>query len=220
MTTPEPAPGPSEPTDPVPGTAGYGGEAAARLVEQYESVGLADVHPHLLPLLPDSGARVLDIGSGSGRDAAALTERGHRVVAVEPTAELRALARARHPDRPGRPPVTWVDDALPALPALRERGETDFDLVLVTAVWMHLAPAERALALPVVAGLLAPGGLLSLTVRHGPVPTGRHMFEVPDEEVRTAAAELGLTPVHLGSRGDLHGRDGVHWSELVFRAQP
>jgi protein-L-isoaspartate O-methyltransferase len=37
---------------------------------------------------------VLDIGSGTGRDAAGLAAMGHSVVAVEPTAELRIGAAA------------------------------------------------------------------------------------------------------------------------------
>jgi ubiquinone/menaquinone biosynthesis C-methylase UbiE len=41
------------------------------------------------------GRRLLDIGCGTGRVAAALAERGSRVWAVEPSAEMAALARDR-----------------------------------------------------------------------------------------------------------------------------
>ena len=41
------------------------------------------------------GRRVLDIGCGTGRVAAALAERGSRVWGVEPSAEMAALARDR-----------------------------------------------------------------------------------------------------------------------------
>ncbi|MGQ3357308.1 MAG: class I SAM-dependent methyltransferase, partial [Phreatobacter sp.] len=69
-------------------TAGYA-EEAENLARQYESVTFEEVHAPLLHLLPLSG-RALDIGAGSGRDAAALAARGFAVTAVEPTAELRA----------------------------------------------------------------------------------------------------------------------------------
>ncbi|SNS93675.1 hypothetical protein SAMN05216276_1019164 [Streptosporangium subroseum] len=76
--------------------SGYA-EAADALVEQYESVAFADVHREALHLFPTRQSWVLDIGAGSGRDAAALASRGHRVVAAEPTAELRTLGEVRPP---------------------------------------------------------------------------------------------------------------------------
>ena len=35
-----------------------------------------------------------------------------------------------------------------------------------------------------VAGLLRPGGLMTLLLRHGPVPQGRRMFEVSAAETK------------------------------------
>ncbi len=47
------------------------------------------VHSRVLEYSPSSLSTVLDIDSGSGRDAAYLVTQGHRVVAVEPTMEMR-----------------------------------------------------------------------------------------------------------------------------------
>jgi HAD superfamily hydrolase (TIGR01509 family) len=195
---------------PADGTAGYA-EAADALAEQYESVTFADVHREALPFLPAAPARVLDIGAGTGRDAAALAALGHRVVAAEPVAELRAHARRLHAGRP----IDWVDDRLPDLPALRERGE-EFDLVLLSAVWMHLDASERAQGIKRVAELLAPGATVVLVVRHGPVPPGRRMFDVPVEETVALAASVGLRLVHQATRPDLHGRPGVRMTTFVL----
>lgn len=196
------------------GTAGYT-EAAAALAEQYEEVGFEQVHRGMLHLLPTTPSRVLDVGAGTGRDAAALARLGHTVTAVEPTAALRAHGGRLHAGST----VRWVDDALPELPRLGAAGER-YDLIMLTAVWMHLAPRERAAAMRTVAGLLAPGGTLLMTVRQGPVPAGRRMFAVPTAEVLAQAAELGLRPVHQDERADLHGRGGVRWTELGFVRQP
>ncbi|WP_281292717.1 class I SAM-dependent methyltransferase [Kitasatospora viridis] len=166
------------------------------------------MHGRLLHLLPPAPARVLDLGAGTGRDAAGLAARGYRVTAVEPVAELREPGRRLH----AAAAIDWTDAALPELPGLA--GE--YDLVLATAVWMHLAPAERARAFARVLELLAPGATLLLTLRHGPVPPGRRMFEVPDQELLDQAAAAGLRPAHRGERADLHGRTGVRWSELGF----
>ncbi|MFJ2807083.1 class I SAM-dependent methyltransferase [Kitasatospora sp. NPDC087271] len=191
-------------------TAGYA-EAAEELAVQYESVTFAEVHADLLHSYPPPPAAVLDVGAGTGRDAAALAALGHPVVAVEPTAELRSVAERLHAGSG----VRWVADALPELPRL-SAGAERFELVLLTAVWMHLAPAERPLAMAALGRLLAPGGRLALTLRHGPVPPGRRMFDVPPEETVALAAARGLRLLHRAERGDLHGRSGVRWTSLVF----
>src|SRR5262245_29697854 len=92
------------------GTEGYG-ETAAERVTQYESLAFEDVHRSILHLFPTTPSRVLDIGAGTGRDAAAFAERGHSVTAVEPTRELLAEARRLH----GHPAIIWLDDSLPEL---------------------------------------------------------------------------------------------------------
>ncbi|MGW5466110.1 class I SAM-dependent methyltransferase [Streptomyces sp. NPDC003996] len=118
------------------------------LAEQYESVTFAEVHREVLYLFPTRPGTVLDVGAGSGRDAAAPAAQGHRVVAAEPTAELRSLGRRRHADQR----IEWTDDALPELPGLVAAG-TRFDLILLTAVWMHLDERQRTLAMARLAGL-------------------------------------------------------------------
>lgn len=195
-------------------TAGYG-EAAAALVEQYESVSFAEVHRDVLHLFPSRPSAILDIGAGSGRDAAALAGQGHRVTAVEPTSQLRTLGRRIHADRD----IEWVDDSLPGLEVLRGRGGR-FDLILLTAVWMHLDERQRASAMEGIVGMLAAGGRVVLSLRHGPVPPGRRMFDVSAQETVELARGHGLNPVHLSERTDPLGRQGVRWSFLGLQSAP
>jgi len=145
----------------VKGTAGYG-ETAPELLERYESIVFADIHSDILHLIPAAPSRVLDIGAGTGRDAAALAALGHLVVAVEPTAELRVPAQRLHP----LPQITWLDDALPDLAVLHERRER-FDFILISGVWFHLDAAERKQAMSRVSSLLNRAALLALSLRHG-----------------------------------------------------
>jgi SAM-dependent methyltransferase len=49
-------------------------------------------------LLGDTPLDVVDLGAGTGKLTAALVARGHRVVAVEPLAEMRHLLAVRAPD--------------------------------------------------------------------------------------------------------------------------
>lgn len=191
------------------GTEGYAEEANA-LVGQYESISFAEAHRHVLHLIPSAPCRVLDIGAGTGRDAAAFAAMGHAVVAVEPTAELRARAAALHPS----PRIEWLDDGLPDLARLAGR---DFDVVMLTAVWMHLDEGQRGRAMPRVARLVRGGGVAVFSLRHGPVPPGRRMFDVSAEATAglAAAAGLGLA-LRLDDRADTLGRPGVRWTRLAF----
>ncbi|KAA2236714.1 class I SAM-dependent methyltransferase [Salinarimonas soli] len=193
-------------------TAGYA-EAAPALTRQYESVTFEEVHRDMLPLFPERPSRVLDIGAGTGRDAAALALRGHAVTAVEPTQELREHGQSLH----AAAGIRWVDDGLPDLAEV-EADRGGFDLILLTAVWMHLDEPERARGMRRVAELLAPGGLVVLSLRHGPVPAGRRMFDVSGDETQALAARNGLAAVGRVERDDALGRDDVRWTFLALKA--
>lgn len=211
---------PQERTRPIAsGTQGYREEAEA-LVPRYERLPFEEKHREVLPLLSSmlQGApcSMLDIGAGTGADAAVFAARGHRVVAVEPTDELRLPGMALHPS----PSIEWSDDSLPDLEKTRQRGQT-FDLVLMSGVWMHLDEQERERGMPNVASLIRKGGLLILSLRHGPVPPGRRMFEVSAEETIRLAQAHGLRVIlnrHAESIQPENRQAGVTWSHLAFEA--
>jgi SAM-dependent methyltransferase len=144
----------------VSGTEGYADEAE-ELFRRYEAIPAADTHRAVLHLLPKAPSRILDIGSGTGRDAAWFAAQGHRVVAVEPTDALRLRAMALHPS----PRIEWLNDSLPDLARLRPRGR--FDLVMLTAVWMHLDGPQRRRAMPNFASLVRSGGAVIMKTGMG-----------------------------------------------------
>ena len=65
---------------------GYDADAA-NLAQRYEALSTAQVHAAVLEFLPPGGF-ALDIGAGSGRDAAWLSSRGFDVLPREPSKEL------------------------------------------------------------------------------------------------------------------------------------
>jgi SAM-dependent methyltransferase len=195
------------------GNEGYA-EEAATLFRQYESVRFVDVHAPVLHLFPTVHGDILDIGAGTGRDAAALAAMGHRVVAVEPTAAFRDRAAIRHPS----PRIEWINDALPRLARVTGRGDR-FDVVMLTAVWIHLDPRQRREAMPRLASLLRPAGTLVLTLRHGPAPPGRRrLFETSAGETIALAGAHGLQlAVKVEHQADFYGRPEVTWTSVAFR---
>jgi SAM-dependent methyltransferase len=197
----------------VSGTEGYADEAE-ELFRLYESFPATDAHRAVLHLIPAAPGSVVDIGSGTGRDAAWFASQGHRVVAVEPTDAMRIPAMALHPS----PRIEWLNDSLPDLTLLLARGEK-FDVVMLSAVWMHLDTQQRRQAMPNLAALIRAGGVMIMSIRHGPVPPGRRMFEVSSEETIELARMQGLHPVlnvHTESRQEQNRVAGITWTNLAF----
>ena len=68
-----------------------------RLIYRYESVQFEEKYKSVRHVLPTGPAKVLDIGAGTGVDASWLADKGHRVLAVEPTAAFRDAGMRLHP---------------------------------------------------------------------------------------------------------------------------
>ncbi|MFC4671530.1 class I SAM-dependent methyltransferase [Seohaeicola nanhaiensis] len=189
----------------------YAGNAD-RLIEAYEAVNADQIFAPFLDLLPGAGATALDIGTGTGRDAAWLAARGLAVTAVEPTEGLRAAGITRHGAT-----LEWMDDILPNLPGL---GARTFDLVVVNAVWHHLGDAERDRAARRLAALLRSDGLILLSLRHGPEHPGQPVvaLEATAEVDRLAAAGLRLVRQETPDPHQGQNRAaGVTWIWLALR---
>jgi SAM-dependent methyltransferase len=181
-----------------------------KLFAQYSSLAADTVHSSWHHLIPDTPGIACDMGAGSGRDSNWLAGMGWDVTAVEPCNELRTLAKQQ-----SHPNICWLDDSLPDLKKLRELGQR-FNLILVSAVWMHLPQNQRDRAFRIVSELLAPGGLLVISLRHGP-DDDRGFFEIPAEELQMQARDRALTEVHYHKNTDELGRDDVWWETLCFR---
>jgi SAM-dependent methyltransferase len=184
---------------------------AARLADQYESLAFEDVHASLLDLLPPPGATMLDIGAGSGRDAAWLAAHGYDVVAVEPSDAMLAQARRLHASNR----IHWLSDSLPDLARVRRLG-LHFDLILLSAVWMHIPAPARQRALRKLATLLAPRGRIAISLRLGAPDSERAMHAVSLEELSRLAQQFGLRVVRTTDSPDKLGRSEVSWTNVVL----
>ncbi|CAM2919255.1 methyltransferase domain-containing protein [Moritella viscosa] len=194
---------------------------AHQLAEQYLSKSFEDVHAawseFLPPILNKSNARILDLGAGAGRDSKYLAEQGHvndiSIVAVEPA---KLLAEIGQQQTQGLS-VKWVEDSLPSLDVV-SRQEISFDLILLSAVWMHVPKGERPRTIRKLANLLKPGAKLVISLRHGPSGDERKMHEVSTEELERLAKSIGLNVV-LKTKydSDKLGRDTIFWQTVVLQ---
>ncbi|UED85648.1 class I SAM-dependent methyltransferase [Streptomyces profundus] len=98
---------------------------------------------------PLTGLRVLDVGAGTGKATRALLDRGARVTAVEPGAEMAAQLRAANRD------ATLVRGNGDALPF----ADSSVDLITYAQAWHWTRPE---VALPEALRVLRGGGALAL----------------------------------------------------------
>lgn len=138
----------------------------------------------LLRRLPERVPSALDVGCGAGWLATALAERAGRVDAVDRSAEMIRLARAREANG-----VRWlVGDVLADDLPLAEGYD------LVTAVTcLHHMPLEPALHR--LAGLVRPGGRLAVVGMYVPATVADRAIEV------LALPANGLLGLALAARG-------------------
>ena len=181
---------------------------------RYNSITTDQVHPGLLERLPVQ--RALDVGAGSGRDAKWLAERGFLVDAVDFSDGMLRVAKETNP----HPNVNYFQDSLPKIKRVQLTGN-GYDVIVLSAVWMHLKPEDRQEAFRNIMKVANPGAVVLITLRHGHSPEDRPMFEVSREELqRYAAMEMvRYQGMEDEAGGDQLGRGNVWW-ENVWLSTP
>jgi ubiquinone/menaquinone biosynthesis C-methylase UbiE len=101
------------------------------------------------------GARVLEIGCGTGAVTARLAARGARVLALDQNAAMLERARERLAGREGE--VEWREGAAAEIDGLPEAA---FDAVVLSLALSEMSSSERVFVLRAAAARLRPGGLL------------------------------------------------------------
>ena len=185
---------------------------APALVPEYESLSFEEIHTPILDLLPECAGCILDVGAGTGRDAAWFAANGHNVVAVEPSAQLRAAGQKRHQS----PDIRWINDTLPALEKVL-RSKLTFDLIWVSAVWIHVPRSVRARAFRKLVSVMSPGASMMFSLRQGPPPLDRPMEPATAAEVEELARRHGLQTIRREWIPDAAGRTEVSWEVIWLR---
>ena len=192
----------------------YYSENAPILASKYNSLNPESLHASWSRFIPDDPGIALDIGAGTGRDANWLADKGWDVVALEPCKEFREQNQHNSHDN-----VIWLDDELPELKKLRTAGHR-FNLMLLSAVWMHVLPKKRERAFRIISELLAPGGILVFTLRQGTDEQenlDRGFHPVSSGELEKLAKQRALAQVFYERSEDHLDRSKVRWETLVFQ---
>jgi SAM-dependent methyltransferase len=133
-----------------------------------------------------AGARLLELGAGTGQATLGLARRGYRVVALEPGENLARIARERLAAFPGAEVVVSTFEAWP-LPAER------FDLVLAAQSFHWLDPEVRVRK---AAQALRAGGALAI-LGYRALPGAGALHDAIQRAYATHAASMA--PGHGGT---------------------
>ncbi|TYB96016.1 class I SAM-dependent methyltransferase [Micromonospora sp. WP24] len=148
------------------------------------------------------GARVLDLGCGTGRLTVALAAAGHPVTGVDPAHASLAAARRK----PGADRVTWVEGTSAALPT----GAYDVAVMTSHVAQFFATRAQWAATLGDLRRALVPGGRLFFDSRDpadrrwerwNPVDSRRRVTLPDGREVR---AWTEVTAISEGTVGIVH----------------
>ena len=196
----------------------YYSKNAERLSKQYDELNFECVHKDWLNELPSEGM-ALDVGAGSGRDARYMASHGLNVVAVEPAEGIREIAQQYDTGHK----IHWLSDSLPELKTVFSL-QTRFNLILLSAVWMHIAPSNRNRCIRKLSSLLKPNGKLIISLRLNSLADGesqddRKMHEVSASELSQLASQYGLTYRLLNEepQKDEMGRHDITWQTVLLQ---
>lgn len=187
-------------------------QKSEELFQQYQSLSFESFHASWLEKLELHHYKTaLDIGAGSGRDALALANLGLTVTAIEPAQSLKAKAM----ELTGKK-VNWLTDTLPELSLLKQNT---YDLILVSAVWMHLTAEQQIKSLKRISALLNIEGVVIITLRHGSFDDNRKAFQVNATQLIKDGSRFGLKLVQHDKSTDKLNRREIYWETIVFNKE-
>jgi SAM-dependent methyltransferase len=163
-----------------------------------------------------SGDKVLDVGSGSGRDVALLLKKGVDAYGIEPNASMRTYSLQKHPEL-----ATRVQFGL--LPITRVPFGGSFDGVLCSAVLMHIHQDYLVESWRSILKVLKPNGkvLFSLPsmrpslLKDGRDEDGRLFKNYFPDIAGFSFSSLGFKKIDLGAEATSDYPD-ITWTIYLF----
>lgn len=182
---------------------------AKRYAEETFSADMSEQYQRFLPSLKER-ATILDVGSGSGRDACYFQNMGYQVTALEPS---KNLCREIRKVFSGEIVCSDIQSYRP-----RER----YDGIWACASFLHLREKEVLRFFEKIALYLNDNGIIYLSGKNG-IPTGkaadgRYFLEFTEGLVeQILAVNERMKMEELWYTEDVSGREGFRWMNVVFK---
>ena len=182
---------------------------AERYATETFSADMSEQYQRFLPLLKN-GAKILDVGSGSGRDACYFQKQGYQVTALEPS---KNLCREIRKVFSGEIVCSGVQNYRPT-----ER----YDGIWACASLIHLKEEEVLHFFEKIDLYLEDSGIIYVSGKNGistgEVEDGRFFLEFTEqlvEKILTVNKQLKLE--QLWYTEDVNSRKGFRWLNVIFR---
>ena len=173
------------------------------------SADMSEQYQRFLPLLK-KGAKILDVGSGSGRDACYFQKHGYQVTALEPS---KNLCREIRKVFSGEIICSDIQNYRP-----KER----YDGIWACASLIHLQEEEILRFFEKIDLYLNDNGVVYVSGKNGistgEVEDGRFFLEFTERLVeKILTVNEQLKPEQLWYTEDVSGRQGFRWLNVVLR---
>ncbi len=198
-------------------TLAYYDENAKGIAGRYEKIEFGDTQRRLLHVFAGRSA-VLELGCGSGRDAAFLLSSGLDITAVDGSQAMPARVETFHPELKARLCHAVLPGRLPFADGV-------FSGVYSLALLMHLKRDDLGTVFEEVGRVLSRGGLLFFSVslerddtnREGFDGKGRRFTSLSASEWHELCVSSGFRRLEFSASEDSAGRKGVGWGNFLYR---
>lgn len=200
-------------------TLAYYRENAKNLAKRYETAQMDNLNELLLKWLPEKSAskeapEILELGCGSGREAAFLLSQGYDVIGIDGSLNLIEEAKKFHPELGGRLFCRTIPDEL--------NFDRKFDALISIAVLMHFDEKQIEVTLRKATGLLRQKGrfIFSVCIERTGLENGfdiqqRRFTLLSSDKWKELCDSAGLKIIHEKINSDGLNRGGVEWLSCV-----
>lgn len=188
---------------------------APAAAERYESANVKELHGFLMSGF-SPGDRILEIGCGSGRDAAFMRKQGFTVTATDGSASMVAQACLYHPELAGNVRQLKLPEGLSVVSGR-------FEGVYAVAVLMHLSRKEIENSISRIYSLLTSNGkfIFSVPVERDDIERddfdakGRRFTAFSQDEWENLCVKYDFHIARTMISTDGLGRGGIVWMNCL-----
>lgn len=188
---------------------------AQSIAAQYQQTDFSSVRKRVANYFPTTGA-LLDLGAGSGRDAAYFLAQGYDVIAMDGSPAMLEQACRYHPELRNHSVIHRLPAALPL-------KASSIDVVYCMSVLMHLEKSAISAVVTDIYNILRPGGIFGFCTtiaraeldEHGMDDYARRYSVYSLQQWTDICAHTGFALRDAWESADIMGRAGTRWGTIV-----
>ena len=190
-------------------TIDYYNENADKFYENTVNADMSEQYQHFLKFL-DQGAKILDLGCGSGRDSKYFIDNGYKVTAIDGSEKLSELASH------------LIGQEVKCMNFGDISFENEFDGVWACASLLHVDSKEITNIMQKLNKSLKQDGVMYCSFKYGAESgqrNGRYFLDMTEELFESLISEVGKCEVlEMYVTGDVRvGRDHEKWLNAVVK---